>query len=299
MLALAALSACSHASGASAPKSPTVATGTAVRAPRQILASPVVIPEHTEQGDVRLQGAVFWSDEPTPPSGRPVVVFSHGSPMTVAERQIMTPFGYLTAIKWFTDRGYVVVAALRRGFGGSEGQFSEGVSAADPDYARAGHVAAHDVHAVLDFLKTVHGLDLDRVVLVGHSAGGFASLALLGESDIRVRAVINFAGGKGAQLLPAGAPFTDDIVAAAAEYGRTAHVPSLWIYAANDHWFAPPLVTRMFEAYTAAGAPAEIDRIPAVGSDGHSLFTADAQSLWTKTADQFLARQGLPAGVSR
>jgi pimeloyl-ACP methyl ester carboxylesterase len=262
---------------------------------RQILASPVAIPVHTVEGDLVLQGAVFWREEPTPSSGRPVVVFSHGSPMTVAERQTMTPFGYLNAIKWFTDRGYVVVAALRHGFGNSGGHFSEGVSAGYPDYTQAGHIAAHDVHAVLDFLKTVHGLDLDRVVLAGHSAGGFASLALLGETGVRVRAVLNFAGGKGAQLLPAGPPYTDAIVAAAAEYGRTARIPSLWIYAENDHWFAPPLVTRMFDAYRAAGGPAEIERVRAVGSDGHALFSADAQQLWTNAADRFLARQGLPA----
>jgi dienelactone hydrolase len=298
-LALGAISACSHtshATGAPVATDPPAATSTAPGGLHQIRASPVAIPVHTEEGDLLLQGAVFWSEQPTPPSGRPVVVFSHGSPMTVAERQIMTPFGYLNAIKWFTDRGYVVVAALRHGFGKSGGHFSEGVSAGDPDYTRAGHIAAHDVHAVLDFLKTVPGLDLDHVVLAGHSAGGFASLALLGETGVRVRAALNFAGGKGAQLLPEGPPYTDAIVAAAAEYGHTARIPSLWIYAANDHWFAPALVTRMFEAYTAAGGPAEIERVPAVGSDGHALFTADAQQLWTSSVDRFLARQGLPAG---
>jgi hypothetical protein len=51
----------------------------------------------------------------------------------------------------------------------------------------------------------------------------------------------------------------------------------------------------MFDAYTAAGAPAEIARLPAVGTDGHALFTPAAQALWTTAAERFLATMGLPA----
>jgi pimeloyl-ACP methyl ester carboxylesterase len=217
--------------------------------------------------------------------------------MTGAERQAMTLFGnyYRTAIRWFIDRGYVVVTALRHGFGNSEGRFSEGLSAEHHDYARAGHIAAHDIRAVLDFLPKVPGLDLNQVVLAGHSAGGFGSLALLSEEGVRVRVAINFAGGKGAQLLPQGSPYTDAIVDAAAEYGRTARAPSLWVYAENDRWFLPPLVTRMFDAYRLAGGPAEIERLPELGADGHALFTAAAIRSWTKAVEAFLVREGLPA----
>jgi dienelactone hydrolase len=254
----------------------------------------VTIPVRIRDKDLALDGAVFWlQGRTTPPAGRPVVVFNHGSPLTLAERQAMTPFGSMDAIRWFVEHGYVVVAALRHGFGTSQGDFEEGV-AREEDYAPAGRIAAHDVAAVLLFLKTIPGVDLTRVILAGHSAGGFASLALLGKEveGVRVRCVLNFAGGKGAQWLSRGAPYTDGIVHAAAEYGATARIPSLWIYADNDHWFAPPLVTRMLAAYQGAGAPAEFERVPAFGTDGHALFAPEAQRSWTAAAERFLANEG-------
>jgi dienelactone hydrolase len=89
-------------------------------------------------------------------------------------------------------------------------------------------------------------------------------------------------------------------VKAAADYGTKARVPSLWIYADNDLWFAPPVVTRMLSAYREAGAQAEFERVPAFGVDGHALFDREAESYWTAAAERFLASQGFgpPAAVS-
>src|SRR4051794_15947515 len=187
----------------------------------------------TPGSDVRLEAAIFWPLDARPAQPRPSIVFSHASPLTAAERRGMTPFGSSFgaswAIEWFVQRGYVVVSALRRGFGASEGRFSEGVDREQRDYARAGRAAAADIRAALSFTQALAGVDPTRIVLAGHSAGGFGSLALASEG-VPVRGVINFAGGKGAQLLGAGAPYTSAITAAAGEYGKTARVPSLWIY---------------------------------------------------------------------
>ncbi|HMB75630.1 MAG TPA: hypothetical protein VKN76_04485, partial [Kiloniellaceae bacterium] len=46
------------------------------------------------------------------------------------------------------------------------------------------------------------------------------------------------------------------LVAAAAGFGRTARVPTLWLYAENDSYFPPDLSRRMATAYTAAGGKA-------------------------------------------
>ena len=48
-------------------------------------------------------------------------------------------------------------------------------------------------------------------------------------------------------------------------FGENAHVPSLWIFAENDHFFGPHLARQMFDAYTAGGAPAEFDAAPSFG----------------------------------
>jgi pimeloyl-ACP methyl ester carboxylesterase len=80
------------------------------------------------------------------------------------------------------------------------------------------------------------------------------------------------------------------------EYGREAHAPSLWIYSDNDHFFPPFIATQMFRAYTDAGAPANLERLPAIGTDGHNLFTANAEKLWAPAVDRFLLGLGLPSG---
>lgn len=246
----------------------------------------------TAEGELRLDAAIFWPVKARQAAPSPAIVFSHSSPLVAAERRGMTPLGCSLAIQWFVRRGYVVLAALRRGFGASQGSFSEGVDREHYDYARAGRVAAADIRAALSFAAACPGIDPDRVVLAGHSAGGFGSLALASEGA-PVRGVMNFAGGKGVQLLGAGPPYTTAIASAAGEYGKTTRVPSLWIYAANDKWFAPPIATAMFDAYRSGGGPAEIVRLPAVGWDGHDLFTTEAVNLWSATAEAFLRGLGI------
>jgi dienelactone hydrolase len=250
------------------------------------------IPFHDPMGVLHLKGAVMW---PERPAGKtpPVVVLSHGSPLTAAERPHITPLAYLHVAQWFLDRGYVVVAGVRRGFGASEGAFVEGVNREPADFASGGRAAGKDIRAVLDFVATLRGVDHDRVVLVGHSAGGFGSLAAAADGA-KVRAVVNFSGGKGAQLLPLGALFVDRLVAAAGDYGHSVRVPSLWIYAQNDSLFVPAVVQRMFAAYRAGGAPAEMESLPAVGADGHAPFSAEAMRLWGPKLEAFLERIGAP-----
>jgi dienelactone hydrolase len=245
----------------------------------------------TTDGAVRLEVTTFWPEDAKPDRPRPAIVFSHGSPLTDAEREHLAITAYSWAVQWFIQRGYVVVAALRRGFGASQGRFSEGVDRRY-EFARAGRVAAADIRASLDFARGLPGVDATRIVLAGHSAGGFGSLALASEG-VPVRGVISFAGGKGAPRLADGPPATSAIADAAADYGRTTRVPSLWIYAANDRFFAPAVVTAMFDAYRGAGAPAEILRLPALGVDGHALFTEHAVPMWTKSVEEFLQRLGM------
>lgn len=256
---------------------------------RPLASTPIAVPAHG--GAVVLRGAIFRPSSLRPNAGHPVVVWNHQSPLTVDERAKMTPYDVPGAIAWFVERGYAVVSVLRRGFGASGGRFEEGVGR-DALYAKAGRAAGRDIRAVLEHLRQVDDVDRDRVVLAGHSAGGFGALAVLDDepvADVRVRLVLDFAGGKGAQWLREGPPFTDALVAAVAEYGRRSRTPTSWIYADNDLWFPPPIVDRMLAAYRAAGAPAELVRLPAVGDDGHELFTDAAIMLWADAVERFLA----------
>jgi len=62
------------------------------------------------------------------------------------------------------------------------------------------------------------------------------------------------------------------VVASSARAEPEITVPSVWVYAANDAFFAPVLSRRMFDAYSRAGAKAEYlaPRPSAVMATGYS-----------------------------
>jgi hypothetical protein len=79
------------------------------------------------------------------------------------------------------------------------------------------------------------------------------------------------------------------LVVAAGRYGSTARIPTLWLYAANDSFFAPDLARKMFDAFVRAGGRAEFVALPAFGSDGHQLFSAaGGRALWQPPIEKFL-----------
>jgi hypothetical protein len=69
----------------------------------------------------------------------------------------------------------------------------------------------------------------------------------------------------------------------------------LWVYAANDQFFSPPLAHRFHDAFRAAGGNAAFIDAPAYGQDGHYLFSAEGRSQWTPMVDVFLRDHGLGA----
>ena len=108
------------------------------------------------------------------------------------------------------------------------------------------------------------------VVVVGQSAGGWASIALSSLNPPQVKAIITFAAGRGGRVggKPNNNCAPDTLVEATREFGRTSRVPMLWIYIENDTFFGPALSKRMHEAFTAAGGKAEYRLVPPFGNEG-------------------------------
>ena len=226
---------------------------------------------------------------------RPLVVINHGSPADSAQRPTMTPSQYHALSSWFLSRGYVVVLPLRRGYGQSGGTWAENYgSCRSPDYYSAGLQGAADIKATLDYMRRQPYVAPDHSIVVGHSAGGWATLALSSENPAGVSGMIDFAGGRGGhQKLPEGGTGNCEssaLVSAAGRYGATARVPMLWIFAANDSFFEPRLAQRMLEAYTAAGGHATYRPQAAFGRDGHTLAGSDSGvAVWSTPVADFLA----------
>lgn len=252
----------------------------------QVLYIPMELPR--ERGVVvELETTVYRPDRPGP---FPLVMISHGSPRNPADRKSEPRKRYPKQAEWFVDRGFAVAIPMRRGYANSGGRYAEGYACDDPDYRTAGLSTANDIRAALSWLREQPWIDPDRIVLLGQSAGGFGSLAAASRNPPGVIGVINIAGGRGSQRAGevCGA---DRLVEAIGGFGRTARVPSLWLYAANDGYFGPDLAQRMYDAYRAGGAPAEFVQMRAYGRDGHEIFrNDDASDYWTPAVERFLAR---------
>jgi len=219
----------------------------------------------------------------------PLVVLSHGSPRDAADRRLDGRQRLSAQAEPFLALGYAVLVPTRRGYGKSGGEWAEGYGGcSDPDYYSAGLESARDIRAAVDAVRREPWADTRRVVLAGQSAGGFGSVAASAGAFDGLVGVINFAGGRGS-LANDDVCGEDRLVAAMSRYGKSARVPELWLYSANDRFFGPGLARRMYRAFVAAGGNAQFVQAPAVGLDGHAYF-ARAIDDWAPRVRAFLAR---------
>jgi dienelactone hydrolase len=210
----------------------------------------------------------------------------------------MRPQTYTSPAIGFAQRGFAAVIVMRRGYGHSTGAFSETLGPCDNrNYVRAGRTASIDVLAALAALRQGSWVDPTRVILVGHSMGGFAVLAAVaGNPPDGVLGVISFAGAVGSPR-PDFICQPDRLIEADRIFGLTSRIPSLWIFAENDHYFGPELARGLRDAYVSNGAPASLFAAPSLGNDGHLLIFSADQTVWWPSVSAFLEKLRLPAKV--
>ncbi len=206
----------------------------------------------------------------------PVAVLNHGSPGEPA-RQFMQPPNFRHVAEWFVARGYAVAVPMRRGYGDTGAWPENPGPCNDPDFVAAGKAAADDILGVVGRLRLLRIVRPDRILLVGQSAGGFGVVAATAGNPAGVFGAINVAGGRlGGPENERCAP--DRLVAAAEAFGKTAKVPTLWLYSENDSYFNPDLSRAMVSAYGGAGGRAVYVLLPPFKDDGHTMF-ADPDGL--------------------
>ena len=225
-----------------------------------------------------------------------LVVINHGSPPDPAVRPRMLPGNCRQEVaQWFLSRGYAVAFPLRRGYGAGGGAFAESNGPCrSVDYVRAGLETARDISAAVDYLTALPFIRPDGVVVVGQSAGGWGADAYDSVPHPKVTAFVSMAGGRGGHLnmQPSNNCRPDLLAQAAGKYGATATTPMLWVYAANDSYFGPPIAEAMYRSFTAAGGKAEFIQPGPFGNDGHNLFYGRGGSkIWGPMVEAYLARQ--------
>jgi dienelactone hydrolase len=227
----------------------------------------------------------------SPAERHPLVVINHGT--SESNRMSVSMPVYYWLSRWFVDRGFAVALPQRRGHGATGGTLVESVGdCAKPDHFRSGVVAALDVGAAVDFMVRQPFVDPARVLVVGVSTGGWASLALASQRPDLMTAVVNFAGGRGGHAWGRKNSVCgpDELVKAVHDFALTARAPTLWLYAKNDSYFGPALAAKMAAAWAQAGGKAEYDPLPAYGEDGHDIVDDRVGwDVWGRALDQFLA----------
>jgi pimeloyl-ACP methyl ester carboxylesterase len=267
-------------------------TATAPVRERSLLV-PLTIGHHV----VQLHARLCLPDAPDPAT---LILINHGSPPAASDRPKMK-LGRCDgeAAQWFLSRGYVVAFVLRRGYGETGGDWVEGqYDCAHADYVREGVETAIDIDATVNFLIRQPEVKPSNAVVVGHSAGGWGSIAYAGVPHPNVAAFVVMAGGRGGHRdFRANNNCRPDLLAdAAGRFGRTARTPMLWIYAQNDSFFAPSIARAMYHAFTTAGGVAEFEQLGAYGTDGHRLFFGPGGStIWGPLVERYLAERGVAA----
>ena len=235
---------------------------------------------------------------PPGPGPFPLLILSHGTSRNPRQR-VGKRLRYDVQSWEFVSMGFAVVIPMRRGYGQSEGEYAEGEGlCANSHFYEAGLESARDLRATVEYVSALPGIDPQRLVLAGHSSGGFASMILASQGLPGVRGVINFAGGRGSSALQNCSP--DKLIEACALAGRTTRVPSLWIYSQNDTYFPPGLAREMSVAFRQGGGQVEFVMLPPFSEEGHYLFT-DVRGLgpWTRVVNRFLNDLGFPGSMPR
>ncbi len=201
------------------------------------------------------------------------------------------------ASRWFLSRGFAVAYALRRGYGETGGAWAEEFGGCEhADYFKAGLETARDIDAVVTGLTSLPYIRHDGAVVVGQSAGGWGTIAYDAVAHPKVAAFVVMAGGRGGHRdnRPNNNCHPELLATAAGRYGSTASTPMLWIYTANDSFFAPPIARAMWKVFTEAGGKAELEQPGPYGEDGHRLFFGPKGSqVWGPLVERYLAAQGV------
>jgi len=226
----------------------------------------------------------------------PWLVLSHGTAPSLAANLSMRRYRPMSPVREWTRRGYAVLVPMRRGYGSGSGHLGDDYGGCGkPDFRRAGEAAALDLLATVDWAKAQRDLDPERWLLVGQSAGGFASIYTASKRPGGLTAVLAFSPGRGGDPdKRPGAPCASDRLADLyKKIGPQIAVPVLWFYAENDAYIGPPVQKLWFESFQSGGGRGELTVVrPFPPARGHGVFPSPlGVPIWTAAVSAFFKSQ--------
>lgn len=265
----------------------TGATAARAERPARMSEQIVMVPKAGTSPPVSLLTTIF---RPPGKGPFPLVIINHGKAPGWPKLQGRARFLAQTAE--FVRRGYVVALPMRQGYGASGGVYAGG----NCNIENTGLAAADDVATAIDYMVRKPYVDRDRIVVIGQSNGGLATVAFATRDYPGVLGVVNFAGGLRNDACD---DWEYSLVKTFGDYGKSARYPSLWIYGDNDSFWPWPLPQKMFNAYKAqlkgAATEARFADVGEFDGDAHRVFlTRDGLPVWLPEVGEFFRSLGLP-----
>ena len=224
----------------------------------------------------------------------PTLLFHHGSTGMGNDAAVFTTTVTSPALaRFFNDRGWMVVFPQRRGRGKSGGVYAEGLEPDGSGYSHRPECALEGFeHALQDVACAVAHLlerpdvDRDRLLIGGHSRGGFLALAAAGARPGLFQGVLNFVGGWVDEQATA-----DEINGGLATRGAGFTGPTLWLYADHDPFYGLVHSRKNFGAFVAAGGQGSFHVLATeAGQDGYNIL--GFSGLWGPFVQPLLGVQG-------
>lgn len=145
-------------------------------------------PELTEGKPIQLEAFEY---RPKSWNGK-VILMSHGS-TGGKDSGIKASIKYLNISKQALASGYVFIAWMRKGRGQSEGRFTEETGRCDPSSLKRELLEAEEqLQQVIAQVQARHGVG--KLILMGHSRGGFLSSMYAAKHPEQILGVVNLAG---------------------------------------------------------------------------------------------------------
>jgi dienelactone hydrolase len=223
----------------------------------------------------------------------PVAVFNHGDvdidSAFLRHRQRVRE---LPVALEFLRQGVAVAVPARRGVAMSEGNYPRDFARHDGDPTYKARVHAQDILPALDYLKTRSEIDAQRIILAGHSAGGYSASYIASTQPPGVIGAVNFSGGRtDATLYESAGALNRMMVSGFATLGKTTRLPSLWVFAENDTRYSANTIRAAHAAFVQAGGTAKLALSPPLAGDGHFIY--HRPELWREALKIFLTEIGV------
>ena len=230
----------------------------------------------------------IWRDDAV--AKAPFLVLNHGRSGKEDVRKALGRARYTENSRYLVGLGYVVIVPTRMGYGVTSGPDVENSGACGTKrYEPAYEAGTEQTRQVIEFAKSRPYVDPSRGIVMGQSFGGTIAIAIAARNIPGILGAVNLAGGAGGR--PESHPDQpcrpDFIAALFTSYGRTAKIPTLWLYSENDRYWGPELPRTWHKGFSDAGGTGTFVKLPPHGDDGHSTFTSNPAA-WRPAFEEFL-----------